>query len=209
MCAPGTCTCNDTAHAATIAAATPHAHSHTFEQEYFHEHESKGVVATVKPYKKLIITLIVVTILAAIVAMDQDPYWHGVMQYFMAYYFLAFGLLQTLSLNKSAKMFQQYDPIAKRIHLYGYMLPLIQIGLGIAYLLWAPVYALSFATIVILGITLTGISSVIDSQEKVRCGCLGESMNVKVGWVTFAENFLMTMMAAAMIVFAHIGIHHL
>ena len=153
-------------------------------------------------YSSLIIALSIVTVFAAI-AMLIEGYieLHVFMQYLMAGYFLVFGITQTLSLKKSAKMLQQYDTIAKHVPVYGYVYPPLQIALGLAYLLWISPIIVNVIAATVLFLTLVGVIDVLETKKKVRCGCLGETMNVSVGWVTFFENAIMFVMAFGMLIY--------
>lgn len=167
-----------------------------------HDHNSKHTPKTWKQYRVLVLVIGVVLAFAIIMMVVAGYYQlHYFMQYFMAGYFLAFGALQTVSLKKSAKMFQQYDPIAQRFHLYGYVYPLLQIGLGLAYLFWLSPIITNLVAATMLFFTMIGVIRVMEQKREVRCGCLGESMNVSVGWVTLIENAGMFIMALGMLVY--------
>lgn len=162
----------------------------------------KTLKQRIKPYTLLIVAIAGV-IVFAITAMLTTGYTdlHVFMQYLMAGYFLIFGIMQTISLKKSAKMLQQYDTIAKYIPAYGYIYPPLQIALGVAYLFWISPIIVNAIAATVLFFTLIGIINVIESKEKVRCGCLGDTMKVSVGWVTLVENAVMFVMAFGMIIY--------
>lgn len=172
------------------------------ESHHHSHHEQLSVTARIKPYTVLIITLVVV-ILFALGATLLSGYqqFHVFMQYLMAGYFLAFGGLQTISLRKSARMLQQYDPLAKRIPAYGYLYPLIQLALGAAYLFWFSPIITNIVAVIVLFINTRGVAEVLAERRSVRCGCLGSALNVRVGWVTLIENLIMFTMAAGMLIY--------
>ena len=155
-----------------------------------------------KPYRLLIIALVGI-ILFATIAMFVEGYveFHVFMQYLMAGYFLVFGIMQTISLKKSAKMLQQYDMIAKRAPIYGYIYPPLQVVLGLAYLFWISPIIVNSIAVVVLFFTLIGVIDILESKKQVRCGCLGESMKVSVSWVTLLENAVMFVMAFGMLIY--------
>jgi hypothetical protein len=165
-----------------------------------HTHGKRSFGARVKPYTSLIITLVGVLIFGVVLSFVIGFSWLSVMEYWMGGYFLAFGLLQALSLKKSAAMFRQYDPLAMRLKAYSYALPFIQIGLGVAYFLMVWWVAVGLIALMILMINAVGVNNVMKQKQTVRCGCLGESMNVPVGNVTLWENLIMIGMVIMMLV---------
>lgn len=163
---------------------------------------TKTLKQRLKPYRVLIGAIGFILVGAAIATLTTGYFeLHVYMQYLMAGYFLVFGIMQTISLRRSAKMLQQYDTIAQRVPLYGYVYPLLQIALGIAYIYWiAPIIVNAIAA-AMLFFTLIGIVDVLEDKKQVRCGCLGSAMNVKVGWVTLVENAVMFVMACGMLIY--------
>lgn len=169
-----------------------------------HEHgrSHTATKARWKQYRPLIIALAVILLFASIMVISSGFYQlHYFMQYFMAGYFLVFGSMQVISLKKSARMFQQYDLVAQKFPFYGYAYPFIELGLGVAYLFWLSPIITNLAAATVLFFTVVGVIRVMEEKKQVRCGCLGSSMNVKVGWVTLIENAGMFAMAFGMLIY--------
>ena len=185
----GVCNCNH--HDTTSAAPAQHSHTHT--------HAPKTLGDRVKPYTRLILTLSVVIVFGIVLSFVTGFSWLTLMDYWMGGYFLAFGIMQVLSLKKSAAMLRGYDPLAKIFTPYSFAYPLIQIGLGIGYFFMVWPIAISGIASVILLINTIGVDSVIRKKEVVRCGCLGEAMNVPVSRITLTENLVMLGMAIFML----------
>lgn len=162
----------------------------------------KTIGGRIKPYR-LLIAAVGFVFIFAVVATVIEGYleFHVFMQYLMAGYFLVFGLMQTLSIKKSAKMFQQYDPIAKRLPVYGFIYPPLQIALGFAYLFWISPIIVNLVAATVLFFTMIGVIDVLERKKEVRCGCLGDSMKVSVSWVTLVENTVMFVMALGMLIY--------
>ena len=91
--------------------------------------------------------------------------------------------------------FANYDPLAKRLKLYGWIYPAMELFLAILFLagFWLPIA--SVITIVILGITTIGIVGAIKRGETLQCVCLGSIISLPLGWITVFENVLMIIMA--------------
>lgn len=171
------------------------------KQNSHHLHHSKTIGERISPYSRLITTLVVVLAFGIILSLIIGFSWMSVMEYWMGGYFVAFGVQQALSLKKSAAMFRQYDPLAKRIIAYSYALPFIQIALGIAYFFMVWWVAVGFISLTILLINLFGVDKVIQEKKEIRCGCLGEGMNVPVGRITLWENLIMIGMVVMMLTY--------
>jgi hypothetical protein len=167
-----------------------------------HGHSHNASKAGWKQYRLLLIALIGITLFASGMVVTSGFFeLHYFMQYFMAGYFLVFGAMQAISLKKSAKMFQQYDVIARKVPLYGYAYPFIELALGLAYLFWLSPIITNLVAATVLFFTVIGVIGVMEQKKKVRCGCLGNAMNVSVGWVTLVENAGMFIMAFGMLIY--------
>lgn len=190
----GDCHCHD---------GKPHEHEEAMVATHSHHlhNEKKSLNQRIQPYSRLVTTLVVVFAFGVILSMIIGFSWMSVMEYWMGGYFVAFGVQQALSLKKSAAMFRQYDPLAKRVVAYSYALPFIQIALGLAYFFMVWWIVVGFTALTILLINLFGVDKVIQSQKVVRCGCLGEGMNVPVGRVTLWENLIMIAMVVMMLTY--------
>ena len=162
-------------------------------------HDDDSLKARIKPYSRLIVTLSIVIIFGIVLSFVNGFSWLTLMDYWMGGYFLAFGIMQAWSLKKSAAMLRGYDPLAKLFVPYGFAYPFIQVGLGLAYffMIW-PITVSAIASIVLL-INTIGVERVIRNKEVVRCGCLGDGMNVPVSRVTLTENTIMFGMTVFML----------
>lgn len=198
--AAGTCHCSPNGHGDGEVCHCNHNANN--EHSHVHDEKKKSFGQRLRPY--LWLNLIIIgTLIFGGVATYLSGYYelHVFLEYSMAAYFLAFGILQTVSLKKSAKMLQQYDPLAKRFPAYGYIYPILQILIGIGLLFWiSPLIINAVAAIIVL-INLVGVMNVLEEKKTVRCGCLGETMNVPVSWVTLTENIVMLLLCAGMVVY--------
>lgn len=154
-----------------------------------------------KQYRWLIATLAGVFVFAVVMTIVNGLEMHVFMQYLMAGYFLAFGILQTLALTRAAAMLRQYDPLARKVKLYSYAYPLIQLGFGVAYLLWLSPIIVNLLAMLFVGINTLGVIEVLVQKKKVWCGCLGSALNAPVSFVTLAENVFMLLMATSMFIY--------
>ncbi len=165
-------------------------------------HDHANVLSTIRPYYRLLILACIVLAGSVLGALQSATFWDTWMRLFMGLYLVSFGLLQTVSLQKTAAMLRQYDPLAQKIAPYGYVLPLLLLLLGMLFLADKAMLVAAVVALLVAGITLTGVVKTMTAKKTVRCACLGTVIDVHVGWVTFVENAIMVGMALLMIIAA-------
>ncbi len=122
------------------------------------------------------------------------------MMNFMAGFFLVFSFFKLLNVSAFADSYQMYDLIAARSRPYALAYPFIELALGVAYLLRIEPTATNAVTLVIMLIGTAGVLRTILARRKVKCACLGAVFNLPMSYVTLAEDGLMALMAAGMLV---------
>lgn len=94
-----------------------------------------------------------------------------------------------------AEGFRKYDLIASKMPIYGYLYPLIELGLGLGYLsLFAPHWIYG-VTIVVLGVGAIGVIRALRRGLDLRCACMGTVLDVPLSTVTLTEDLVMVAMA--------------
>lgn len=149
----------------------------------------------IKAYQPLGVILVV--ILLASVALGQAGL--SVMHVFMGLFFTLFALFKLFDPRGFADGFAHYDIIAKRWRFYAYLYPVIELGLGMAYLAYWQMHAIYIATIVVMAISAIGIMGALAGGRPLNCACLGTTLNVPLGAVSVLENLGMLAMAAYML----------
>lgn len=122
--------------------------------------------------------------------------WQGVMNQFMAGFFLVFSAFKFLDVNGFATGYATYDLLAKRWHAYGYIYPFLELGLGVAYLTGALPFFTNIATIVIMGFSSLGVINSLLKKQSIQCACLGTILKVPLSSITLIEDLAMVVMAA-------------
>ena len=118
---------------------------------------------------------------------------------FMGLFFMVFSFFKFLDYKGFPAAFAQYDPLAIRSPFYAKIYPFIETLLGLMLLLrWQLNFAF-IATIVILSITTIGVIYTLFDKNKINCACLGTALNLPMTEATLIENFIMLVMAAAML----------
>ena len=118
------------------------------------------------------------------------------MNYFMGGFFLTFSFFKLLDIKGFQKSFSNYDIIAEKIKLYGYIYPFIELCLGWLYLIQFNTVYINSATIIILGIGTIGVVKSVLKKETINCACLGTVFNLPMSKVTIIENSIMLFMAS-------------
>ena len=146
----------------------------------------------------LIVTyLIGITVAVEIAAGSYDAM--RAMRHFMAGFFLVFSFFKLLDLPAFAMAYTQYDVIANRWLGYGYAYPFLELALGAAYLIdWRPT-ATNISTAILMAVGTVGVMQTILNKRKVKCACLGATINLPVATVTLIEDAGMGLMAVAML----------
>jgi len=119
---------------------------------------------------------------------------------FMAGFFLVFSFFKILNISEFAKSYAMYDLLAMRCKLYGFIYPIIELSLGIAYLLALAPLLTNMVTIMIMGFSSLGVIRAVINKQKIRCACLGSVFNLPMSTITIIEDLLMVAMAGWMLI---------
>jgi copper chaperone CopZ len=125
---------------------------------------------------------------------------HRFMSNFMAGFFLVFSFFKLLDLTGFANSYAMYDVLAKRLPMYGYIYPFIELALGASYLLDYQPVLINSITFVLMTFSSIGVISAVLNKQKIKCACLGTGFNLPMTTVTIIEDVLMAAMAAWMLI---------
>lgn len=126
--------------------------------------------------------------------------WHQVMMHFMAGFFIVFAGFKLLDLKGFVEGYTTYDLIAGKIHVYGYIYPFIELGIGLLYLGGLNTLELHLFTFVLMTINGIGVARTLAKKELFQCACLGTFLKVPLTKITLVEDFGMALMALWMII---------
>ena len=132
-------------------------------------------------------------------ALGFDPVWPEMMLDFMALFYLVFAFFKLLDLKGFPQSFAMYDPVAKRLSVYGKIYPFIELALGILLLMRVGITQVLVVTLVILGATTIGVVQSLLSKRQIQCACLGTALKLPMTQATFIENAIMIAMAIGML----------
>ena len=123
---------------------------------------------------------------------------------YMGIFFIIFALFKMPDWKGFVKAFSTYDIISKHIKVYGWIYPVIELSLGILFIInyFTEFYLITTAaiTLLIMGIGSIGVTLKLLKKEKFQCACLGTWINVPLTKVTLLENILMTFLAIMLLV---------
>jgi copper chaperone CopZ len=159
--------------------------------------DEKSFFVTYKPLILVFAYILLVTLLAEF--QHGDFRWHRFMPNFMAGFFLVFSFFKLLDLRGFAQSYAMYDLLAKKIPVYGYIYPFIELALGAAYLLGCRPMLINTITLIIMTFSSLGVILAVMNKQKIRCACLGTVFNLPMSTVTIIEDLLMAAMAAWML----------
>lgn len=164
-----------------------------------------GTSATIRLLKK---TAPLWTMFGVVIAFVLVRAWYtdmlmpkDMMMDFMAGFFLLFGGLKVVNLRNFARMYSGYDILAKRVPAWSFAYPFIEVSLGLCYLTGSFLTSANVITIVIMLFGCIGIFQKLRGPDDVTCACLGGFFSVPLTYITLAENLLMAVMAAVMLVY--------
>ena len=119
---------------------------------------------------------------------------------FMGLFYIVFSFFKMLDLKGFPESFKMYDPLAKRLPIYGKVYPFIETGLGLMLLMRFEVKIALIITLFVLGVTTVGVTKTLFDRKSIRCACLGTVLNLPMTEATFIENVIMIVMAISMLI---------
>ena len=170
-------------------------HKENFKPKASLEYQEKSKIHQLKPL--LLIILYITT--ASILLHYNNWSWNEFMLDFMGLFFIVFSFFKMLDLNGFAQSFKMYDPLAKRIPVYGWIYPFIETTLGLMFLIRYEINIALIITLIVLVVTTIGVTKTLLAKKSIQCACLGTALKLPMTEATFIENAIMIVMAIMMI----------
>lgn len=155
--------------------------------------ETRSWFATYKPL------LLVFAFITGVSVLTSGLHLMHFMNHFMAGFFIVFSFFKLLDLKAFVATYEMYDIIAKRVRLYAYAYPFIELALGVAFLTMFNPFVTNIITIIVMGISLIGVLESVLNKRKIQCACLGAVFNLPMSTVTILEDGLMIAMSITML----------
>ncbi|MBD45609.1 MAG: heavy metal transporter [Flavobacteriaceae bacterium] len=157
--------------------------------------EDKTKLQQLKPL--LLIIFYITT--ASLLLQNKDWSLNEFMLDFMGLFYIVFSFFKMLDLKGFPESFKMYDPLAKRIPLYGWLYPFIETVLGLMFLMRFEVDIALVITLIVLGTTTIGVLKTLLDKKHIRCACLGTALKLPMTEATLIENTIMMAMAILML----------
>ncbi len=183
---------NAMAEAGAQYAISPIQHSEHIEQ-------ARSWLETYKPVLVIFGYILLITMLIQVAQQSFD--WMEWMRHFMAGFFLTFSFFKLLNLKGFAESYQMYDVVARIIPQWGYIYAILELGLGIAYLMNFQPLLTNMVTFVVMTVSLIGVLQSVLNKRRIQCACLGAVFNLPMSTVTIIEDALMATMSAGMVLY--------
>ena len=156
-------------------------------------------VSKIKQLKPLFIILTYISITSLLLNFKNWDSTNAMLD-FMGLFYIIFSFFKILDIKGFSISFRMYDPLAKKVPLYGIIYPFIEILLGIMLLTRIEVELAIILTIIVLGITTIGVTQTLLNKKSISCACLGTTLKLPMTEATFIENALMIIMAFSLII---------
>ena len=124
------------------------------------------------------------------------------MRHFMAGFFLVFSFFKLLNLKGFVNSYAMYDVVAMKFPVWGYLYAILELILGIAFLINFNPIVTSGVTFVVMSISIIGVLRSVLNKQKIQCACLGDVFNLPMSTVTIVEDGLMIVMSLGMLIMA-------
>ena len=146
-------------------------------------------------------SLTAVSILAglAIAAGGGDITMTTFMHGFMGVFLVIFALLKIFNLKGFRRGFTMYDLLARKVRNYALVYPLIELGLGLAYLAFFQPTFTYWVTILVFAFGTLGVLSALRRGLDIDCPCMGSILSVPLSTVTLTEDLAMVVMAVMLL----------
>jgi hypothetical protein len=121
-------------------------------------------------------------------------------RWFMGGFMIIFGGLKLVGIEVFIKVFPLYDVIARKVPIYKYLFSLIQVFIGLLYLLGSMSYARDITTVLIGLSGFIGMTKIVSRKGHVKLSYLGTIIKLRFSTVTLIENGVMVVLALIMLI---------
>lgn len=154
------------------------------------------------PYWPLVVIVLCLAAAAAVLVHNIFVFWSFSywMQYFMGLFFVVFAMFKLFNLKGFVQGFKKYDLPTQAWAPYGYIYPVLELGLGLWWLGVSDHTWVALATLVLMLVSGVGVlHALLIKHMDIRCACLGTTLNVPLSTVSLVETFGMALMAGWMV----------
>ena len=118
----------------------------------------------------------------------------------MAGFFLTFATFKLMDLKGFAEGYSTYDLLAKKLPIYGYIYPFVELAFGLAMILVPTSVTILCIEIFVMMFSGLGVAIKMAKREPFMCACLGTFLKVPLTYVTLIEDFGMMALGIIMLI---------
>lgn len=153
-----------------------------------------------KTYKPILLIFGYITLVCFLVQLKNGSFfWMEAMRHFMAGFFLVFSFFKFLNIKGFAESYAMYDIVAKKLPVWGYFYVVLELILGLAFLVDFNPFLTNWVTFIIMAISIIGVLETVINKKVIQCACLGTVFNLPMSTVTIIEDLLMILMSVTML----------
>lgn len=152
--------------------------------------------------EKLKFAGIILFISAAATVMGTLDGFNGLewIRWFMGGFMVVFGGLKLVGIEVFIKVAPLYDLLAKKLRFYKYFYPLIQVFLGVMFIIGIFQGFTSFLALVFGLSSLIGMIKVLSRRGPIRLSYLGNIIGLRFSTVSIIENTIIVVLSAISLV---------
>lgn len=117
---------------------------------------------------------------------------------FMGWFLIVVAVLKIFDWKKFADNFALYDLVAMRSKVYSWSYPIIELVIGISFLMAWNIKTSASILFVLMFVGVIGVGKALVEKKKVQCACLGKlghKLHIKLTKFTLIEDLVMGTMA--------------
>lgn len=160
----------------TLQAALDKRYSITAIDHNESAEQAKGWLATYKPILLIFGYITAISIISA--TQNGNFNWMQSMNIFMAGFFLTFSFFKMLDVKGFAESYGMYDVVAKKVPVWGFIYPFVELALGIAYAVGFQPILTNLLTLIVMSVSIVGVLQSVFNKRKIKCACLGAVFNL-------------------------------
>ncbi len=160
-----------------------------------------NAVSTKHEYRKFFAVLffiaLIATVMSTLIAFRPLDW----VRWFVGSFLLVFGGFKLISYESFIEVFPRYDPLAARYKLYAYAYPLIEVLLGIFYILDMASGLRYIVTFILVAFGLMGMLTNLDRQgPSAQHTWLGNFLKLPMSTAILFEDLIIAVLAALLVV---------
>lgn len=156
--------------------------------------------ANIMDYWPLLVLLSVSLFVAFFLADQGEEGLLAGMHYYMGFLLCSSAMLKLFNPEAFAKGFAMYDLLAKKVKAYGYVYPLLELVLGLAYFSFAVPWLVYVATIILFVFGAAGVVQALRENLDIYSSRLGSILKVPLSTVSLVEDIGVAVLAVLMFV---------